>query len=661
MDVSQSSTPSEESAPKGGDLGGPPPPNGGDPLIGLTIDGRYRVVSRMARGGMASVYVAEDQRLDRLVALKIMHPHLAESEQFTARFRREARSAAKISHPGVVPVYDQGAYHGQGYLVMELVDGPHLRDFIQTSGPLSLGEALDITEQLLTALASAHKAGVVHRDLKPENVLVAPDGTLKVTDFGLARAASEVTMSSTGTVMGTVAYLAPEVALRGDYDGRTDIYATGIMLYEFLTGTVPGQGSDTPIQLALSRVNNDIPAPSKLQQWIPSEVDDLTAVLAARDPSDRPLTARDAAALVARTKNALPKEILDQLLPVPGVQKDADSEGVSTQAMKVDGQTTWLPIEQNVVHTSGTVAKSSESKPSRSSSKVPLVIATVLLLLVGVALGVWWWWQQYGPGSYYDMPNLAGMTVEQAQSELSEMELASTPQFRNDDQVPNGEIIETNPAYGERVHKSAEVILVVSEGVLQLPVPDVVGKPLEEAKATIESDGLTVGKTSEQWSETIPKGSVIGTDPETGSEIDHRDSVNLTVSKGREPLKIPDVLGDSVEDAKSTLEELGLSVDVVEDYSDHYGIGQVSATSPQAGESLYRGDTIQITRSLGSKYVQVPDVRRTNKQDAIAELEEAGLQVEVVVIVELLNIVGRQSIAPGETVERGTVVTIEIV
>ncbi len=615
----------------------------------------------MARGGMASVYIAEDRRLDRPVALKIMHPHLAESEQFTARFRQEARSAAKISHPGVVPVYDQGAYQGQGYLVMELVDGPHLRDFIQDSGPLSLGDALDITEQLLAALVSAHKAGVVHRDLKPENVLVAPDGTLKITDFGLARAASEVTMSSTGTVMGTVAYLAPEVALRGDYDGRTDIYATGIMLYEMLTGTVPGQGADTPIQLALSRVNDDIPAPSKLQEWIPTEVDDLTAVLAARDPADRPLTARDAVALVERTKNALPIELLEHPLPVPGSEALPDGEPGSTHAFKVDGRTTWLPIEQNVVHTSGAVDRKSQKESRKPLSKVPLVVVTVALLLVGVALGVWWWWQQYGPGAYYDMPNLAGMTVAEAQAELSEIGIASNPQYKNDDDVPDQLIIETSPAYGERIHKNAEATLVVSQGVLILQVPDVIGDPVSDATATIEAEGLAVGKTSEEWSETVPEGRVVSSNPSAGTDIDHRDSVNLTVSKGREPIEIPDVLGYSIDEAKAELQALELKVDVVEDYSDNYAIGQVSATSPTAGETIHRGDTVKITRSLGSRYVVVPDVWRMNRDEAVAAIESAGLQVQVNVIIELLNVVGRQSIAPGETVERGTVITIDIV
>ncbi|WRS29557.1 Stk1 family PASTA domain-containing Ser/Thr kinase [Actinomycetaceae bacterium MB13-C1-2] len=659
--MSESSTPSGPDAPRGGEVDGPPPPNGGDPLIGLTIDGRYKVVSRMARGGMASVYIAEDQRLGRLVALKIMHPHLAESEQFTARFRQEARSAAKISHPGVVPVYDQGAYQGQGYLVMELVDGPHLRDFVQDSGPLTLGDSLDITEQLLAALVFAHKAGVVHRDLKPENVLVASDGTLKITDFGLARAASEVTMSSTGTVMGTVAYLAPEVALRGDYDGRTDIYAVGIMLYELLTGTVPGQGSDTPIQLALSRVNDDIPPPSKLQDWIPTEVDNLTQVLAARDPADRPLTARDAAALVARTRNALPIELLDHQLPVSGSESLSAEESGATHALKVDGRTTWLPIEQNVVHTSGAVAKTSQKERRKPLSRVPLVVATVLLLLVGVALGVWWWWQQYGPGSYYEMPNLAGKTVAEAQSELSEMGIASNLQYENDDDVPDQMIIETNPAYGERVHKNAEATLIVSQGVLFLQVPDVVGESVSDATTTIETEGLTVNKTLEEWSETVPEGHVISTNPTPGTEIDHRNSVHLTVSKGREPIEIPDVLGQSVEEAQVQLEALALKVEVVEDYSDDYAIGQISAVSPAIGEKVHRGDTVQITRSLGSRYVVVPDVWRMSRDEAVAAIEGAGLRVEVNVIVELLNVVGRQSVAPGQTVERGTVVTIDIV
>ena len=220
-----------------------------DPLIGLLVDERYRVTRRLARGGMATVYVAQDERLDRPVALKVMHPHLADSAAFVERFRREARSAARIVHPGVVSVFDQGIVTGQGFLVMELIDGTNLRQLLRAQGAFTIPQALRYTTDTLEALRAAHRVGVIHRDIKPENILVPTDGPAKVTDFGLARAASEVSMSSTGNMLGTVAYIAPEIATTAEADARSDIYSVGIMLYEMLTGAVPWAG-ESPLQIA---------------------------------------------------------------------------------------------------------------------------------------------------------------------------------------------------------------------------------------------------------------------------------------------------------------------------------------------------------------------------------------------------------------------------
>src|SRR5919107_5558639 len=261
-----------------------------DPLVGHLVDGRYEVVSRIARGGMATVYLAVDRRLDREVALKVMHPHLAEGSSgaaFVARFRREARAAARLTHPGLVGVYDQGVDGDTSYLTLEYVDGTNLRRHLGEQGALTVGEAFSILERVLDALAAAHRTGLVHRDVKPENVLLASDGRVKVADFGLARAVTEVTSTTTGTVLGTVAYLAPELVARGVSDTRTDVYAVGVLLYEMLTGRQPFTG-ETPIQVAFQHVNLDIPGPSRLVPWLPQEVDELVGALAARDPADRP-------------------------------------------------------------------------------------------------------------------------------------------------------------------------------------------------------------------------------------------------------------------------------------------------------------------------------------------------------------------------------------
>src|SRR5919107_1301785 len=278
-----------------------------DPLVGHLVDGRYEVVSRIARGGMATVYLAVDRRLDREVALKVMHPHLAEGSSgaaFVARFRREARAAARLSHPGLVGVFDQGVDGDTSYLTLEYVDGTNLRRHLGEQGALSVGEAFSILERVLDALAAAHRTGLVHRDVKPENVLLASDGRVKLADFGLARAVTEVTSTTTGTVLGTVAYLAPELVARGVSDTRTDVYAVGVLLYEMLTGRQPFTG-ETPIQVAFQHVNLDIPAPSGLAPWLPQEVDELVGALAAREPADRPADPGAAPTLVRRTRPAL--------------------------------------------------------------------------------------------------------------------------------------------------------------------------------------------------------------------------------------------------------------------------------------------------------------------------------------------------------------------
>ena len=263
---------------------------------------------------MATVYLAVDRRLDRDVALKVMHAHLAEGasgSDFVARFRREARTAARLTHPGLVAVYDQGVDGETSYLTMEYIDGSNLRRYLGERGALTVGDALRIGECVLDALSTAHRGELVHRDIKPENVLLATDGRVKLADFGLARAVTEVTSTTTGTVLGTVAYLAPELVTRGVSDARTDVYACGILLFEMLTGRQPFTG-ETPIQVAFQHVNNDVPAPSELVDWLPIEIDEVVRSLAARDPDDRPVDAGAALALLRRTRLALDDETLER-------------------------------------------------------------------------------------------------------------------------------------------------------------------------------------------------------------------------------------------------------------------------------------------------------------------------------------------------------------
>lgn len=630
-----------------------------DPLINMMIDGRYRVISRMARGGMATVYVARDERLDRLVALKVMHPHLADSEQFTARFRREARSAAKVSHPRVVPIYDQGVVEGQGYLVMELVDGPDLRTFLATSGPIKLGFALSLVRQMLEGLAAAHRAGLVHRDLKPENVLVSGDGETKIADFGLARAASEISVSTTGSILGTVAYLAPEVALSGQSDARTDIFALGVMLYEMLTGSLPG-ANDNPVQVALSRVNEDIPAPSAKVPWLPTEIDEVVATFCARNPAERPASAADAAALLQRARSQVPEDLLERTLPTAPEATTGETTSERTLAIARQGRTSVLPVEDLVVQTSGSVAAPDQREFSARSRRW-LIVTTVALLVAAIGLGVWWWWQQYGPGAYLTVPEVVGMEEFAAESALGELNLASTVVKANSDDVEDGLVISTTPEPGQPVHKNGEVQLVVSKGVLMLVVPDVSGQSTDQASTTLEDDGFTVAQPEEQWSEDVPAGMVIGTKPAAEEVVRHDTSVRLIVSKGPEPISVPDVSGQILEDAEGTLHDLRLETAVSEEYSYEVPKGMIIGQEPAANSQLFRGDSVSLTVSKGPELVEVPNVYGKSISDATAILEDAGFTVEVERRANFFDIVGNQSPGAGEMARPGSKVTIVVV
>ena len=633
-----------------------------DPTIGQVIDDRYRILSKMATGGMATVYVARDQRLDRLVALKIMHHHLAESSEFVERFRREARSAARISHPGVVPIFDQGVFEGRGYLVMELVEGPDMRSYVSANAPVALGTALTFIEQILSALAAAHRSGVIHRDLKPENVLVGPDRNLRIVDFGLARAVSEGTLSSTGSIMGTVAYLAPEVALKGTLDARTDIYAVGIMAFELFTGTVPGDQSN-PLMVAMSRVNEDIPAPSSVVEWLPTEIDDLVAALTSRDPVERPSSAAQAMSLVEQTRSTLGPELLARALPSPSPTKASETlekDPDSTDVLMAPAGTSVLPIEQRVVSTSGSFV-TPDQMGATTKSKRGWIISSLVLFIAIVAVASWWWWAQYGPGAYVEVPDVAGMNVEEAEGALSELGLASYTTFENSDEVETDLIIETDPAAGQRAHRNAEVNLVVSKGVLMITVPGVAGLEEAEALKTLEEAGLTVGEVEEVWSEEVEAGQAISTDPAEETSVAHYDPVTLVVSKGPQPLTVPNLVGTPWTEAEATTLEMGLVPTATEEFSDEIAEGLVISQEPVGNEVLYRGDPISFVVSKGPEFIEVPSVYGMTTEDAVATLEGAGFKVEINKVANFFNSVGAQSPGGGELAARGSVITITVV
>ena len=637
-----------------------------DPLIGLLVDERYRVTRRLARGGMATVYVAQDERLDRPVALKVMHPHLADSDAFVERFRREARSAARIVHPGVVSVFDQGVVTGQGFLVMELIDGTNLRQLLRAQGAFTIPQALRYTTDTLEALRAAHRVGVIHRDIKPENILVPSDGPAKVTDFGLARAASEVSMSSTGNMLGTVAYIAPEIATTAEADARSDIYSVGIMLYEMLTGAVPWAG-ESPLQIASHHVSDDVPSPSAAQPWIPREIDDLVAALTAREPANRPADASDAIDLVARAAAAIPSNLANRRAEVaPGERHRAsETSALNTEIMSAQF-TRPLPAPASssvaLVHTSGATQAAQAASPPKKSARAAAWIALVVLLLVVAGLGGRWWWTEYGPGSYLTMPETTGRTLTDVQADLDALGLHTQVEEEFSDDIDTGSVTRSDPEGGSSVHKRAEVQLYVSKGVDMKTVPEVTGKSQDEAQRSLTDAGLAVGAVTDAYSEDVPQGQVISQSVAAGTPLAHDSAVDIVLSKGREPLTVPTLSGLSASAAKSAIEDLGLVATPTEAYSDTVAEGQVISQQTREGSTLHRGDSVAYTVSKGPEKVAIPDVVGLQREEARSRLEGAGFTVkEEAILGGFFGTVRSSDPAAGTMTKKGSTVTITIV
>ena len=637
-----------------------------DPLIGLLVDERYRVTRRLARGGMATVYVAQDERLDRPVALKVMHPHLADSAAFVERFRREARSAARIVHPGVVSVFDQGIVTGQGFLVMELIDGTNLRQLLRAQGAFTIPQALRYTTDTLEALRAAHRVGVIHRDIKPENILVPTDGPAKVTDFGLARAASEVSMSSTGNMLGTVAYIAPEIATTAEADARSDIYSVGIMLYEMLTGAVPWAG-ESPLQIASHHVSDNVPSPSAAQPWIPREIDDLVAALTAREPANRPADASDAIDLVARAAATIPSELANRRADVAPEERHRALEtgALNTEIMPAQF-TRPLPAPASssvaLVHTSGATQVAAAASPPKKSARAAAWIVLVVLLLVVAGVGGHWWWTEYGPGSYLTMPETTGRTLTDVQADLDALGLHTQVEEEFSDDVDTGSVTRSDPEGGSSVHKRAEVQLYVSKGVDMKTVPELTGKSQDEAQRSLTEVGLTVGAITDAYSEDVPQGQVISQSVAAGTSLAHDSAVDIVLSKGRQPLTVPTLSGLSASAAKSAIEDLGLVAAPTDAYSDTVAEGQVISQQTREGSTLHRGDSVAYTVSKGPEKVAIPDVVGLQREEARSLLESAGFTVkEEAVLGGFFGTVRSSDPAAGTMTKKGSTVTITIV
>ena len=594
-----------------------------DDLVGVILDGRYRVLEHLADGGMASVYLGLDTRLDRDVAIKVMRPDLAADETFVSRFRREARSAARLAHPNVVAVHDQGEADGRVFLVMELVLGQTLRQVLDDEGALSPRAALDLLEPVLAGLAAAHDAGLVHRDVKPENVIIREDGTVKVADFGLARAVtSQTATGATGVLLGTVSYLSPEQVERGIADARSDVYAVGLVLFEMLTGRKAIDG-ETPIHVAFQHVHGDAPSLRETAPELPDALDHLVAAAISRDPDERPRDAARYLDLVRETRRSLTEADLDAR-PELDSPRARVAGAERTTALPAAGSTGATQATRTSPTTSTSVAPEPEGTSRRRRS--PLLWLLPLLLVLGaVGAGVW----GVTLAQQTVVPEVAGQQVAAAETRLTQAELTMSTKEAFDEEVAKGVAIRSTPDAGQEVRKGSEVVVTVSKGPERYDVPRLSGLTADQAKSTLEKNHLRLGQTSEAYDEKVAAGQIIRSTPAAGSPQKRDTQVAVVVSKGPEPIEIPTVTGDPFEGAKNRLEKAGFTVARGEDrYHDDIAQGSVISQDPRDGTG-HRGDTVTLVVSKGPETIEVPDVGGMTSAQARKVLEDAGFQVTV--------------------------------
>ena len=613
-------------------------PSTSDPLIGNLIDGRYAIQRRIARGGMATVYQAVDERLDRPVAVKVMHQHLAEDTDFTKRFIQEARQAARLAHPNIVNVFDQGQDGAITFIVMEYLQGITLRDLLAEFTKLNPMQTLDIVKAVLHGLDAAHSAGIVHRDLKPENILLADDGRIKIADFGLARASTQNT-STSQALLGTIAYLSPELISRGEADLRSDIYALGIIIFEMLTGQQPFKGEQA-ITVAFQHRNNIVPAPSAFAPTVPPEFDQLVEWCSQRDPAERPSNAK----AVLKRLVSLEHELANEGL---GGSPTALQETIAlTRRLTQSDQESTQVLDSNF----GAENNNSETEyedflapeiplqdPVRarraSKGRVTAVLSSVLVLGILAVMGGWWWLT--GPGSLVIVPDVTGKTVAEASKDLlaSELAVASANLEEFDLVLPEGTVKGTSPEAGSETEKNSEIRLIVSLGPNPVLIPSLAGQTLDQTQTALDEINLILGESSSEFSDFVEKGSVLRLIDEknaplpAGSQVLAGSSVNVVLSAG----PLPNVSGLPVDEAREKLSQAGILGVVGGDgaFSDSVEEGHVVELALPSGMTPQPGDTLTMIVSRGPELIAVPDLVGKTIAEAKSSLESLGFEVEV--------------------------------
>ncbi len=686
--------------------------------IGQLLDGRYLVESQIARGGMATVYHARDVRLERIVALKIAHPELARDQEFVGRFISEARSAARLSSPHVVAVFDQGSTGDLHYIAMEYVPGPTLRELLVARGRLSPREALDIVERVLVGLAAAHDAGIIHRDVKPENVLLGTGTSVKVADFGLARAASGISNTKTGLLIGTAAYLAPEQVASGSSDERTDVYAVGVMLFEMLTGVQPHVG-ESPLAVAYKHVNEVVPPPSSVNADLPAALDALVALGTSRDPDLRPPDARHYLQAITEVRRGLPLPPVTPREPqragptgdgngqrLPGGQIPAgqipagqipagqDPAGGNRADQAASPRLTpGSPATGPIPMASAAAPYSTAAYPTmdggQPGSNHTMVVPTGLedypngggyppraprrrargyrepifqrwlfsrriLIVIGALVVAGLVWWMT-EGQYFSVPTVAGMTISTARADLTNVGLvAVSGAARHSDTVPAGDVISTEPSAGARTRHGAKIVLIRSLGPVKVIVPSVTGEPLTQADQALKVAGLTPAPPTYEPSSSIPQGIVIATNPVAYQHWPKDKPVHLVVSAGP---PLPNFVGQQVGVAQGAAQAGGYNINQVTVDKSSQPSGTIIKQSPAANTPITPGEVVTVWVSAGPPQVSVPDVTGENLNQAEAALSAAGFNVTVNQIGPGHRVI---TYSPSGTAPQGSTITITV-
>ena len=597
-------------------------------LSGQLIDNRYELIRIIANGGMGTIYEGLDTRLDRKVAVKIMHPHLAQDEEFISRFIREAKAAASLSHPNIVNVMDQG-WNQSGipavFLVMELVEGKTLRELIAEKGSFTVKETINYLAPVVSALSAAHQIGIVHRDIKPENILISNDGRIKIADFGLARGANlgQTMTADASVILGSVSYLSPEQVQRGISDSRSDIYSLGVMAFEMLTGKRP-HISDSPMQIAFMHVNEEIPkVSSKLNskdQKIPVELDELIFASTSRNPDDRP---RDATAFSNALRNIQIKS--DPAKQQMSLELDLPVRTEPDKPVRKRREVVEVEETREITKPIERVEEKSPLKKRRKFGKFKL--ALVVLAIISGAFG---WWTLVGPGAKVTVPSLIGGTVAQANSVLKPLGLVSEIARQEfNEEIAKGIIIQSEPAGGGKIDPGGTVKLILSKGPERYQIPNLSKLTSEAAVKALTALPLATPVIIESFSDAIPEGLVISTDPIAGTQVKRGAAIRILVSKGIEQIAMVDFTGKTGDEALNTLVDGGFKVYPKYEYSETVPMGAVISQSPNDARNFPKGTKITLIISKGSNFVFIPNVYSLTESKAKATLTALDLKVTV--------------------------------